>query len=261
MVLHELGHAIAMYFQGIEIEEVGIGMPISRIPNARFRIKKNWPYFAIHPLLIAAYIKPTNEGMSKIFLLPYKDHAFIAGAGILVNFALAVAFLTLGYLMNTDFPEQSPFLFPLKTLVMISIPSGFLWIWRRELCAYAIPLAGTVILLALIMALVLHIGGIWVPSQENYEMQREAARRIIEHKPGQFVLLLLGYSSLLVAIGNMLPLMPADGGRIMALIVEQKYGVRAMVIFSKTSAPLGAILFIATLIPSFNMKLMGLLPF
>lgn len=261
MALHELGHAIAMRFQGIEIEEVGIGMPISRVPRIRFRVRKNWPYFAIHPLLIAAYIKPTQEGISRIFLLPYKDHALIAGAGVLVNCALAIAFLALGHLVNTGSPERLPLDFLLKTFVMIAIPCGLLWVWRHELCAYAIPLAGIAVLLALIVAFALHMGNIWAPDQKNHELQKEAMLKMLEYKPEGFVLLVLGYSSLLIAIMNIAPLMPTDGGRIMALIVERTCGVRAMVIFTKVSPPLGIILFITTLIPSFNMKLMGLLPF
>ncbi|MEX2145252.1 MAG: site-2 protease family protein [Candidatus Spechtbacterales bacterium] len=99
MTVHEAGHAYFMLKHGIEIKEFGIGIgPIGKqlfYMNARQvhlpLLKINIPPVAFHPLLIGAYVVPTEEGEEHLKNLPLRSRVQIFGGGVHANLILAVA--------------------------------------------------------------------------------------------------------------------------------------------------------------------------
>jgi len=69
--LHELGHAHYMSKYGVPIKTFSIGFPFPL--KISFRSKKilNGAKIQITPLIILAYVQPTDEGATMMLQLPY----------------------------------------------------------------------------------------------------------------------------------------------------------------------------------------------
>src|SRR3989344_7886288 len=98
MAAHEAGHAYFMRKHGVEIKEFGIGIGsigkqlfyfTSRTIRLPF-LTVTLPPIAFHPLLIGAYVVPTEDGEKYLQNLPLKARMQIFGGGVYINILLAV---------------------------------------------------------------------------------------------------------------------------------------------------------------------------
>ncbi len=96
IVVHEMGHVIAMRKRGIYIKEFGIGIPIPYVPS--ISLSGKWLgnlKIVFHPLLIGAYVRFSERAGRKIKRLPPKDQIAICLGGVKANLHLFwLTFLT-----------------------------------------------------------------------------------------------------------------------------------------------------------------------
>lgn len=65
LMTHEAGHAWAMLSLGVDLEEVGLGIPIGKFRGISFRFIKKIPRISINPLMLGAFVEPSFGGAEK----------------------------------------------------------------------------------------------------------------------------------------------------------------------------------------------------
>lgn len=246
IILHEIAHAIAMYCKGIEIEKIGIGIPsVTR----QFKIKKNWPPIVLGPFPLGAYVQPTQKGAKNIELLSYKDQALIYGAGVLCNIFVAIGFILLNLLILGDLTKSAFVLFYFKALAISLVGCGTLWYFRRGFCAYFMPAIGVFLLPTLLTLIAVNaissISPETIAPNENLQVGGPVAiGQMAAQVPKKFSLLFIANISLSLALFNMIPLRPLDGGHIMKEIMRRRFGAGAEKIYNYFSLLVFAAIFI-----------------
>lgn len=237
LILHEAGHALVMWRNGIEIEEFGIGIPVPYIPRIRLKFGTATA-IAIHPVLLGAYVKPSKEGAEDLEHLPARERAFISGAGILANIFLAAAIVPANLLLFGNLVDT-------RTFISFLLFSGFsvficalLWFFRYPFCRYVIPVIGSCVFVILSFLLVrkfLFPEEI-VPGQGGPQVVGPAGMAgLVMQLTKERVLFFVADISLSLALFNMIPLMPMDGGRIMMDAIEQKFGEKFALAYYKAT--------------------------
>ncbi|MEK7630239.1 MAG: site-2 protease family protein [Patescibacteria group bacterium] len=216
IIFHETAHWLAMRRLDIEIEEVGIGYPVKFLPSWKFKIGK-FPALVISPLLIGAYVKPTEEGERKLNNLSYKDKASIYGAGVVANLVFA-AMITMIIGIFTGHLSKIGYLF-------IALPIVILF-FRDFFCRYIIPLLGAIILFLIPAGLFLG----WFQLIGPIETFREAGN--MDWLQSLTFLIVISFS---LAVMNILPLTPLDGGLIAKELIKKRIGDEYSVKISKIS--------------------------
>lgn len=197
ILIHEYAHAYEMNKYGVKIESAGLGIPIWRC-YFQFRHPR-WFYgvpFKVSPLLLAAYVNPGYRGFRKIEKLPYKYQADIYGAGIWTN--LLFGLVLCGYTRAS------------KSLLAFTVYVGIVmlvYFSKKILCRYIFVPAGFALLGWLCYMLFTHplmrrVGGSITLGKEIYQDSTNFHQAII----------LAGLISISLAIINLLPMVPMDGG-------------------------------------------------
>jgi membrane-associated protease RseP (regulator of RpoE activity) len=248
IAFHELGHALAMRKYGIKVETLGIGMPMS--PKLIFRPAIGEKIFGegfslmITPWLIGAFVKPADKDEDYEKKLSYQDAAHINGAGIVANLAFALALLSpMTILIVND--QQPNVLFGGYILSGAFLIVAYLLIrFSRQFCAWFLPPLSVVSLFFFARLLwnaivVRHddkaLGGIVTASI--------AITDIVKNLPDA---IWSGFAiSLSLAIVNVLPFFPLDGGRIAKMIVEHRFPKLSMA-FMMTGGVLVILMIIAS---------------
>ncbi len=208
MILHELGHAVAMLHRKVQVSRIGIGMAIPFLPNLRlkFRLVRYGAVFEIKPIPLFAYVEPTRRGNALLERMSYKDAAVVYGAGVLVNFAFAAFLVACALLLD-------PKSFGPKQAVFVGIASAIMflmWSCRRFFCRYlTLPIGFAMTLLIFWSAFNYPItqvlsGPIGIAKDAaNYASNISESLRFA------------GIISMSLGLANCLPVFPADGGRIL----------------------------------------------
>jgi membrane-associated protease RseP (regulator of RpoE activity) len=211
ILLHELGHALAMRSRGIRVEETGLGFPVPKLPRIAFTFFRGSASplrVVISPLLLGAYVRPRKEDIERQEALPYHDQALIFGAGVLANLLFGLATMATWDLLSGNIE---------KALVLTWL-GAILWMGRKQFCSYFIPFLGAVFLLAFLAAIFnhgAHMGG-------PISIFREAGKTRGIEDAFKF-----GFAiSLDLALLNMLPIYPLDGGRLMAAVFRSRPKVK-----------------------------------
>ncbi|OGZ05449.1 MAG: hypothetical protein A3C93_01115 [Candidatus Lloydbacteria bacterium RIFCSPHIGHO2_02_FULL_54_17] len=240
VLIHEVGHLIAMRKCGVWVDELGVGLPWGPRIGWTFPSKK-YPgkSFAVslYPLLLlGAFVKPENEGKG-MKELSYHDQAFIYGAGIIGNFVMiALGIALIGALL----PEGRSVLMPLMPFWKVTVASASLWwgllstvvvlLFARPITQYLFPVMAVVIMYwitTMILGMpfetfVKESGGIVAIAQLGEKFSKS--------------LVALTYFGVLVsyllALTNLLPIYPLDGGQTMQLLGE-KYAPRIWGVLKK----------------------------
>lgn len=153
IIIHELGHAIAIWKNGIEVEEIAIGLPFPKIPFIRLSRQVSVNFFgfsiknlrlSIYPLLIGAFVKTTDESDKKLERLPITKQIGIYWAGPFANLLVGLLCL-LGYISFTE-----SFIIVIVAIIVIVI-LGFLIslpyiLSRYRKSCFLVPLLGIVVL-------------------------------------------------------------------------------------------------------------------
>jgi membrane-associated protease RseP (regulator of RpoE activity) len=220
VLVHEIGHAIAMVKTGIGVKELGIGIGGARWPRlSRTFVSKSDPdetfTLSLYPLLIGALVRPRHE--ERIKELPYRDQAFIFGAGIIANiFFTLVCMLVL----RVFFPEVHSRVFPVWIAPWMLITAIALVLWyARVITAYIFPLFSIVITYWFVTsllrlsgtALIENSGGIVFAGQIAQSFSTEIWQAIYFG----------GFISFALAATNVLPIFPLDGGLTMSALIHR----------------------------------------
>lgn len=218
VLVHEIGHMIAMHRTGIGAKELGIGLPIGPRIFHTF-VSKNNPSetftLSLYLLLLGAFVRPRHE--ERIEKLCYRDKAFIFGAGIIANIFLIL--LSMLVLM-VFFPERHIRPLPLwvSPWMIGALIVPLLW-YARGITAYIFPPLSIAVLYYVVdaflklsgTALVENSGGIVLIGQIATNFSQDIWRAIWFG----------GFVSFLLAATNILPIYPLDGGLTMSALVER----------------------------------------
>jgi len=209
IVVHELGHAMAMRQYNIPIESIAFGIKLPKIPSlATWKSKKYFPgaRIEINHIPLFAYVMPKWQALEKMENLPYNQAAIVFGTGVLNNIFFFLI-MTMASTLTDDI-SQGALDWGLQLIILCLI--ALLWIFRRFFCKYLIPFFG-IIMLVLIAFLIYKdpSGSVGGPITIG---------KIIAEKSISLSSLfqITAIISLSVAIFNMLPISPLDGGKIIS---------------------------------------------
>jgi membrane-associated protease RseP (regulator of RpoE activity) len=206
LILHELGHVAAFTDNGVPVTRlsIGIGRPSLTIGPSRRR-----PYeIRVTPWLVGAYVLPggPDDATDK---LPFRQAAWIDGAGVIVNIVAALALLAV--LAGSAGAWW--------WAALITAAAVALWVARRSAVLAIVPAGlGAIVLLAVLLASDLRTrqsgGVVGLPAL------------LVSSTPEHAIVTGLAFS-LGLAVLNMAPLMPLDGGQIARHLLLAWKGPRA----------------------------------
>lgn len=209
IMMHELGHAIAMYRRGVAIEEIGFGMKIPFLPKISWTFKlKKFPsiLFRINPVPLGAFVKPKEQGVKYMEQLRYGDEASIYGAGIVTNLILGLVFFSLNHIFDMEMGSSEIMQIVAVDLFLALAVYGL----RRLISLYLIVPAGLFTIAYLIIAMGNHpFGEVFGGPASIAIVAHEHSRSLSE------VFSIAGLVSMSIGLVNCMPIYPLDGGRIM----------------------------------------------
>src|SRR3989344_617530 len=241
MAAHEAGHAYFMRKHGVEIKEFGIGIgpvgkPLFYITSARrirlLFLKMDLPPIAFHPLLLGAYVVPTESGEKHLENLPLKSRMQIFGGGVHINLILAVAIYSLLHAWMAALVMYQGMVFPMeiaRNLVISTALAGILIKWRYALSVWSPAVMGIFMIGLLWMlfstagatdSLVGPIGIVTMGANTATSTNPAAVMEMFT---------LIFAISLSLGLFNSLPVPPLDGGH-MATALMKRLRVPARVI-------------------------------
>lgn len=211
IMLHELGHALAMHKKGIKFDRIGLGIPIKALPHFKFKLKRLPDVvFELHLLIVGAFVSITPEGQKKFKEIPHKDQALILGGGIVANLLFAGIMLLLVF-----FTSERPFL-DVITGTPFLICAGvmlFLIFGHNFFCKYLLLPVGLLMLGAVI----------WCVAQDPFKavvgpvgLAGMVGKFSIDFKGA---VVIAGLISLALGLTNALPFYPLDGGQLLSLLL------------------------------------------
>jgi len=209
--------------RGIIVPEAGLGFKIFNLPYLKIRVSPEFT-FCIHPFLLGAYVRPANG--EDINRLPYSAKTHIYGAGVIAN--LIMGAILLGLYVILAMIEKDTITSRAVIILAVSVGSSLLlWIGSRIFCSYIFPFLGFLILGQLAWS-VMKTGlgesvmgpiGI-IQSGLNISTFPEAVFWGANISIG-------------LALINLLPIVPLDGGHIFLAVMEKIFGnkgaIRAIV--------------------------------
>lgn len=224
LVFHEAAHWFEMSRRGIPVVEAGLGFPIGRWLQIRFRWKRfSGTTFTLNPLLIGAYVKPSDRGQKMIEALPYKEYATIFGVGPLAN----LLFWLMIFFVRPVIDSQISLANPQNQFMMFCVFSimAFVVYARGALSAYVVPVLGLAAIVLIVMTLA-KFGqkGVSGPVGIVEAAKKSSSDGLIS------ALSFAGLMSLNLALLNALPFFPLDGGKIVDKIIG-RFGARVQNIF------------------------------
>ncbi len=228
VLVHEIGHLIAMRKCGVWVTELGIGLPVGprigwTFPSRKYT-RKTFRVSFYPLLLLGAFTRPEDE--KSIARLSYHDQAFIYGAGIIGNLVL----IALGFtLLGAFIPENTARVmnFPLAGKMAITptllwgglLSAGLILYFARPITQYLFPLCALGVLYWVITILLKMPFGEFVEKSGGIVTIAQFGKKF----SGNFASLTY-YSiiiSYLLALTNLLPIYPLDGARTIKLLGER----------------------------------------
>lgn len=208
--LHELGHALYMRKYGIAIKTFSVGLPFPL--KIKFSSEKVFGGATIQltPLLLGAFVEPTEEGGKRMQGLSYYRQADIYGAGPLANLLFAAGLL-LGFFLYVQILTVSHLgfvavLWNMKIVVPLIILFG-LYFGRKLFSRFLMHIAG--------IALLVLTAWLMFKDPTNAVMGPIGMGKLV----GDFAvnypkaIYLAAIFSGAIGAMNMLPLFPLDGGQ------------------------------------------------
>ncbi len=220
LLIHEFGHAGRMVKCGVEVEEIGLGLPIPGLPRLRIPLGAHRPAFCIHPFLIGAYVKPSKAGEAQMNELWEEDQAYIFRGGIFYNAISGLMFLLAGFIIQPpEIPSPSfrwTWQIMFTILGVLGVIAIFVFLWRRARWVFGILLIGMVAYGSVMLTgkSYMSIGGL---------IQQFVGMTSSLHE----MLTGLGAISVSIALLNYLPVPPMDGWRL-AKLREPTSAVKGM---------------------------------
>lgn len=231
VILHEYGHARAMRKAGHPIIAAGIGLPFHPRLTIKARGKRTWD-FTLSIWLIGAYVRNSDEQNDAIDKLPYRQFSWICGCGIIVNFILGFALLSL-YSALQGHPVSA---------FITGLIAGLFYVLRRPAASYLVPLVGPAALALVAWSTIFLTVENMGDGDAKYMGPIGIGQVLVSHNLAEAILL-AGAVSVSVGIFNSIPLFPLDGGQIATRIARNCFGERGEKIVGVTGFALAAALF------------------
>lgn len=224
LVFHEAAHWFEMSRRGIPVVEAGLGFPTGRWLQIRFHWSR-FPNttFTLNPLLLGAYVKPSDRGQKMVDALAYKEYATIFGAGPLAN----LLFWLLIFFIKPLIDSHTSLTNPQNQFLMFCVFSimAFIVYARGALSAYVVPVMGLLAIVLIVVTLA-KFGSKGVSGPVGII---EAAKKSSSGGLAEAVDF-AGFMSLNLALLNALPFYPLDGGKIVDKLIG-RLGERTQNIF------------------------------
>lgn len=202
IIIHEGGHAFAMYKNGIELEKFSIGLSLPFLNALSIKKKIGETSFEVHPLLIGGYVRPSKKGCSEIEKLPYFGKASIHGSGVLFNLIFAGILI----LLSRKLKKQK--IVDRKTLIIL-IASPVIIIFSKFFIGLFFPIASFIIAFYVFKNLKDLVGPITI-FKEGY--------KIMDFP--QILMFLIG-ASIGIGLINLLPFSIFDGGKLVVGVINE----------------------------------------
>lgn len=228
--VHESGHVIAFRRIGMEIDEMAIGIPWGPRLTIRsaFLRRHLGPDFTLYlcPLILGGYVKPRDpERETK---LPDDEKALVYGGGVIANIILYLAMncVLLLQLMGSSAPHDvgiPMFQFlgkhdPGIILAGHVALAGLFIYFARFISRYIFPIIGLAIIIIMSYLLIKIFGNTAVLSGGGFVALAAQSKTAND---GGVLIGYIGFLSIVVGLGNLMPLYPLDGGHIGMLHVQK----------------------------------------
>jgi membrane-associated protease RseP (regulator of RpoE activity) len=207
IIIHEFGHALIMNKYGIRLKEFGIGF---RMPNSKYFLRfklKSFPGtdFTINPILLGAFVQPDKQGEEAFKNMGYRRKAHICGAGPLFNFIFAFILALILLAIKQKFNLAGACI--LASLIFFCLAGGFT-------SRYIFPILGLLSFSLLVYLVVkLDYASIAGPIGIIKEVKTISSLE-------DFIFFGLNIN-IGVALFNLLPLVPLDGGHIFGAMLKK----------------------------------------
>ena len=224
VLLHEIGHMMAMRATGLQVEELAVGMYVPGVPGIEIYTDSSGTRYSFYPVPLGGYARAASE--ERVAALTYWQKAQVRSAGIWVNlFVFAViAAIRIAVTRPTGKVERVIFWGALSIITLVGAAPA-------ATCAFVTPMLMFAVTGYLVYVVVRHaisdgafpiLGPIGaarfvrhrtVVSQEHQGVSHQetpfgAARRYLEA------------ISLAIALVNIIPVMPLDGGWLMVHLLD-----------------------------------------
>ncbi len=200
LVTHEAAHAYEMNKRGVGIHSMGIGYPLGPLKLTLRSRHLRFPVI-LGPILIGAYVRPTDEGVEKLNSLSLKDQAVCYAAGVFVNVVFGLSLMLVGTLLSGGN------LWIITGALVVSI----IIVLLRQYISMVIPLVGLALLVFLVILAITTppvSGGVFVKIFDDLDLAR--------------TLTISGVIMMAVGLMNMAPLVPLDGSKVVSSILEKR---------------------------------------
>ncbi|MGH3761700.1 M50 family metallopeptidase [Actinophytocola sp.] len=201
VAVHEAAHALALRRHGIPISEAGLGLPFA--PRLRFQPTPRRPFvLSVSIWLVGAYIIPDEAHAKQLAAFPYRDKSWFFGAGIVANAVIGTGLVAVLQAMQAS---------PVSAAVWAAV-TVVLWVGRRLFVAYMVP--------ALAIPLVVFVG--WsLMSSVGEPTGMVGVATSLDVSSALAAVKIVAIASLGLAILNMAPIYPLDGGKICGELVRR----------------------------------------
>jgi membrane-associated protease RseP (regulator of RpoE activity) len=208
VLAHEVGHLLAFRDAGVPIARLGLGLPLKPmlvIPPGKRRSFA----LTLSPWLIGAYVTPGGDKPATVLdRLPFRQAAWAEGAGVVMN--MIVGCLLFAVVGALDSRWQA---------VLFVAAAGLLWVIRRSLVFVIVPLgiASAVML------------GVWLTSDVRTHQSGGVVGlpAMLTSHDVRYAIGIAAAVSFSLALVNMAPLTPLDGGRMLRSAVLAWKGNKA----------------------------------
>jgi membrane-associated protease RseP (regulator of RpoE activity) len=197
LITHEAGHALVLRKLGIPIQAAGIGLPIPPVFRLKATVKRPF-VITFSPWLLGAYVEPHKDHEDRLNKLSYRDTSWYAGVGIIVNLVTGGIFVVAYDLIEHRWSHAALF----------AAGTAALWLFRRFVAAYILPVAG-------IASLWIVISGIILSAHEHQSVGVIGTAQMFGQASSlSSTVSLAAVMCIALGIMNVLPIYPLDGGRI-----------------------------------------------
>lgn len=243
LLVHELGHAVAMINNGVQIKSMGLGLPLGK---PIFQSKwERFPgvNFEIHPLLLGAFVQPSKAGAAHMETLPYKAKADIYAAGAWANILF---FMGISLFVNTPHAMITGAAIKSANLAIMILIFIALIVMRDFVRRYLLPIIG-IAWFALVLHLIFQnpLNSVSGPIGIIGTAKKESVNIMATIYFG-------GYISLMLGLFNAIPIYPLDGGKIVELFFKNE---KARQVFRS----LGTVTFLIIILLAFTTDFVNLL--